>query len=555
MTHMEEGISRKGDKYNDLFFNVVRYAALIVPFLIAPYVLLIELGYVGRSPLYSSWLALLIMVALLAVAIWQFVSNTNSRKLSYFYVPTYHVFSSLLLLFVSGFIAPLTLLWFMLTTITHLFFGVKGAIYSLLLMTSVGLVHFSLGELSLELLILHFLYILVVASAYFFTSRLHTVHAIEHVDLVESKARQDVQQSQLTALVNSINESIISTNARGVIQFYNAATLNLFDTNDSLKGKQLNDVLQTFDANGEPADLFKLLSTSSTSIQRDDLEHRFGDGEPIRLGISSSTVRSNRPSTRDKVEGYILIVRDITKSKSLEEERDEFISVVSHELRTPITITEGTLSNLQLLSERGAEPKTFARALTSAHDQVLYLAKMVNDLSTLSRAERGVADTTELIDIKTLLHNLFTEYEPKARAKGLALNLDTHGALGSVNASPLYLEEVLQNFITNAIKYTQEGSITLAACTVKDRVTISVKDTGIGVSKSDQKRMFEKFYRSEDYRTRETSGTGLGLYIVKKLAHKLGGTIDFTSRLNHGSTFSLTLHTATAPLDEKPATS
>ena len=108
-------------------------------------------------------------------------------------------------------------------------------------------------------------------------------------------------------------------------------------------------------------------------------------------------------------------------------------------------------------------------------------------------------------------------------------------------ASRLYLEELLQNFITNAIKYTTQGSVTIIARSSAGKVMFSVKDTGIGISRSDQNKVFNKFYRSEDYRIRETGGTGLGLYVSTKLARKLHTTIELKSRLNHGSTFSFTL--------------
>ncbi len=113
--------------------------------------------------------------------------------------------------------------------------------------------------------------------------------------------------------------------------------------------------------------------------------------------------------------------------------------------------------------------------------------------------------------------------------------------LGKVNVSRLYFEELLQNFITNAIKYTKSGSVTISATRTKGVVRLSVSDTGIGISRSDQNKVFSKFYRSEDYRIRETNGTGLGLYVANKLAHKLHTTIELKSRINHGSTFSFEL--------------
>ena len=272
-------------------------------------------------------------------------------------------------------------------------------------------------------------------------------------------------------------------------------------------------------------------------VRNDDTFLNYGDDDAIRLGILINPIRT----ARNDIDGYIFVIEDITKEKGLEEERDEFISVVSHELRTPIAISEGSISNAQLLLERGAEPSILKSTFDEAHTQILYLANMVNDLGTLSRAERGVCDAKEPIDIDKLAHELYAKYELRAAQKNLHFNLNVVGRIGVVATSRLYLEEILQNFITNSIKYTQEGTVTLTIRKNASGVLFAVKDTGIGISKTDLKRIFEKFYRSEDYRTRESSGTGLGLYVVQKLARKLGVTIKVDSHLNHGSTFSFVL--------------
>jgi signal transduction histidine kinase len=197
-----------------------------------------------------------------------------------------------------------------------------------------------------------------------------------------------------------------------------------------------------------------------------------------------------------------------------------------------------------MIDRKDIPEDTLKSSLEEAHKQILYLAKMVNDLSTLSRAERGVADAPEMITIRDLVNDLYKEYAPQAEAKELTFNLDLGTHLGHINASRLYLKELLQNFITNSIKYTKEGDITLHVARQNDRIFFEVRDTGIGISKSDQGKIFHKFYRSEDYRTRETSGTGLGLYVSAKLAKKLGTKIVFHSRLNHGSSFGFTLPVA-----------
>src|SRR5205823_6432714 len=111
--------------------------------------------------------------------------------------------------------------------------------------------------------------------------------------------------------------------------------------------------------------------------------------------------------------------------------------------------------------------------------------------------------------------------------------------IGTLHSGKLYVREILQNFITNALKYTEKGSVTLIAEPAGKGVRFIVKDTGIGISKSDQEKLFDKFFRSEDFRTRKTNGTGLGLYVTLKLTHLLHADIDIASELNKGSTFTI----------------
>lgn len=369
--------------------------------------------------------------------------------------------------------------------------------------------------------------------------------------LRKSQQRERLQYERTTTLINNLADAAISVDHAGVVRMYNAACLNLLDTNKSLKGLPLASLLNLTDTKGERVAIVELLKSAARSTTRDDLLHTFSDGEQIRLEITYAPIKgafARRSQAADT--DYIMILRDVTKRKSLEEERDEFISVVSHELRTPITIVEGTISNLGVLVDRPELPAQalLRSSLKTAHEQVVYLAKMVNDLSTLSRAERGVGDQAEYMDVQELLHEMFQRYEHEATAKGLRLELDAGTKLGGIFASRLYTEELLQNFITNAIKYTKEGSVTIIGTRHKNTVTFAVKDTGIGISRGDQAKVFDKFYRSEDYRIRETGGTGLGLYVSAKLAHKLHTKIELSSRLNHGSTFSFSLpNTEDAP--------
>lgn len=356
---------------------------------------------------------------------------------------------------------------------------------------------------------------------------------------------ESAQREQVLTIVNNLADAVFSVDAKGIIQLFNAAGLNLLDTNASVENKLLDEVFKLEDAEGKPVQLFELIQGTRVVTVNDTLRMRSGD-DVMRLEFTYAPIRSSYSAAdpSGSSQGYILIARDITRLKSLEEERDEFISVVSHELRTPVTVAEGTISNAQLMVEREvADKATLQKSLEEAHNQVIYLAKMVNDLSTLSRAERGVAAEMESIEIKSFVHDLYNEYLPEADAAKLHFNLELGASLGHVEVSRLYLHELLQNFITNAIKYTKQGSITLSVHKKSGRIEFAVKDTGIGISKSDQGKVFDKFYRSEDYRTRETSGTGLGLYVTRKLAKKIGTSITLKSRLNHGSTFTFSLPT------------
>jgi signal transduction histidine kinase len=181
-------------------------------------------------------------------------------------------------------------------------------------------------------------------------------------------------------------------------------------------------------------------------------------------------------------------------------------------------------------------------ALKEAHNQVLFLADMINDLSTLSRAERGVLEVEpEAIDVPALVNELEKNYTPSATKKGLELKTVIDPKLQILSSSKLYVREVLQNFITNSIKYTETGSVTIAAYATDDGVSFVITDTGIGISKSDQERVFDKFFRSEDYRTRQNTGTGLGLYVTMKLVRLIHAQVAVTSKLNEGSIFTVTI--------------
>ena len=355
--------------------------------------------------------------------------------------------------------------------------------------------------------------------------------------LIEAQKNIIHEHEKVLAIINSIREAIVSIDIKGNIELYNSAALDFFDTNASLIGKNINNILKLTALDGKTFNLKKILVKNKSLFSRNDLSFNLGE-EKIRVEIelvAVSDVFLTKERLKDKK--YILMIRDITKQKTLDEERDEFISVVSHELRTPVTIAEGAISNLSLAIEKDMPKQVLSKNADITHEQVKFLATIINDLSTLSRAERGVGDKFVELNIKDLGQKILEKYHKNADDKGLNLELVMDNNLPSIKTSELYLEELLQNLITNALKYTKEGEIKISITNNEKNIRFMVEDTGIGISKSDQKKIFDKFYRSEDYRTRETGGTGLGLYVSSKLADKLDTKIELSSKLNHGSKF------------------
>lgn len=520
----------------------IRSSGFLLPVILFGYGILLQTGIIHSNHLFVAPVFYATCTAWLLLGIYQLIVPVTSRTGVGLRLLAYHVLAALYVWFATGFATPFIATWIVLFYASYLYLGRMGLNLSIfgLFAVALGDALLNMGDmLSLLQIGLFFLGTLLVG---YITGMLTADQDIDRQELSRSRAEESLQRDRILTIVNNLADAIFSTDKDGVIQVYNAASLNLLDTNSELKGKNIDDVISLTDIEHKRFRLVRHFRTARSVESREDLSTVIS-GETIRLSVIYSAVRNANSHQTTSDDGYVVILRDITKQKSLEEERDEFISVVSHELRTPITIAEGSLSNVQLMMGRKDIPKTtLAENVKTSHDQVLFLAKMVNDLSTLSRAERGVADATEEIDVAVMVHDLYNEYGPQAEAKGLHFNLDASPQLGTVVASRLYLKELLQNFITNAIKYTKKGEVTLIVKKVGDSLEFAVKDTGIGISKSDQAHVFDKFWRSEDYRTRETGGTGLGLYVTAKLAKKLGTTIKMTSRLNHGSTFSFTLN-------------
>jgi two-component system, OmpR family, phosphate regulon sensor histidine kinase PhoR len=528
---------------NDRTAQIMRLAGLLVPIFLLSYGIFVQYGVADKTHYAGDLFFYSLMIPWFITAVAEFLFPAKTRAGAGVWFLIYHIFASLYIILVTGFSSPFAITWVLLVLASYAYFSNIGLWFSVITLALTVIINSYLHFDNISILITNIIAATVIMVISLTAVSVSRIQEIDGAELSRSKALENLQRDRIMTIVNNLADAVLSTDQNGIIRVYNAASLNLLDTNTSLNGHFIDEVLTLYDKEDQPVSLYETFKKSRGVMIRDDLTMTV-EGESLRIELTYSPIHSSYGQTpREQAQdGFIVIMRDVTKTKSLEEERDEFISVVSHELRTPITIAEGTISNVQLMMERtDIKPDILQEGLKTAHDQVIFLSKMVNDLSTLSRAERGVSDEPESIIIRDVVNELYHEYAPQANAKGLQFNLDAEARLGKVKVSKLYLKELLQNFMTNSIKYTKTGSITFHVFHKGNKVVFEVRDTGIGISKSDQAKIFHRFYRSEDYRTRETGGTGLGLYVATKLAKKLGTKIDMTSRLNHGSSFSIAL--------------
>ncbi len=535
-------MKKGGALYSHQILKKMSGIALAGSLLLLVYGVFVAAGVIQSENYHSIAIFISLMSTWVAFSIYQFTHLATTPLRMAIYTGLHHVFAALYVLLISGVSAPFLCAWALLYLASFVYFSYTGILISIACFLSVLLIDGIIIPENAHLLpynLTQGIATLLVAVAAIVISQ---IKGIDHIALAASQKGEALQRDRILTLVNNLADAVISTDEKGTIEVYNAAALNLLDTNTGLDGQQIDDVLK-LKLDDTPTHLVPLLHEARSVTIEDGFVATIGE-EEMRLEITYAPIRASSEHAKVKEDsyGYVIIIRDVTKAKSLEEERDEFISVVSHELRTPIAVAEGAIDNARVIFDQSTlDTEAVIKTFTLAHDQIIFLSKMVNDLSTLSRAERGVADSAEVINVTKMAHDLHDKYTEQAQKRGLSFNLSIVGHPGNVNVSRLYLEELLQDFITNAIKYTKKGHVTFHVQAKNDEITFAIEDTGIGISKTDQIKIFQKFYRAEDYRTRETNGTGLGLYVAVKLAKKLGTTIAVKSRLNHGSTFSFVL--------------
>ena len=254
----------------------------------------------------------------------------------------------------------------------------------------------------------------------------------------------------------------------------------------------------------------------------------------LRQHFFAATVAAVRAG---ETSGAVLVLHDITELRKLERIRRDFVANVSHEFRTPLTAIQGFAETL--LGGAVDDPHNRDRFLGIILEHARRLARLTEDLLKLSQMD---ADRLELelrrASVSQLIESCYETARHRASEKELSLFLDVPPRLPDVLVDPRRIQEVLQNLLDNAIQYTLPGGkITLSAELAGDEVIFTVSDTGIGIPRVDQPRIFERFYRVDAARSREAGGTGLGLAIAKHLVEAHDGRLWVESEVGVGSSF------------------
>jgi two-component system phosphate regulon sensor histidine kinase PhoR len=340
-------------------------------------------------------------------------------------------------------------------------------------------------------------------------------------------------QRQLETLLNSMQDAVIAVSADGLVRWANQPMDRLV-----LQRTRLNaPVVETI---RDPDFLATVKAATTTK------EVTTARATSIVPGRAFDVTAAPLPDG-----GIVAVLRDLTETERVEKTRRDFIANVSHELRTPLTSIQGyTETLIDTIPEDSAPTREFLEIIRK---NTVRMSRLTEDLLTLARVESGETRfETEPVPPIELLHDAEESFREIARGQGVDLQImDEREGTGSAETLPSVLadreaiHQVFSNLIDNAMKYGRSGArIELGARSAQRGIEFYVRDFGAGISSEHLPRLFERFYRVDKARSRESGGTGLGLAIAKHIMRAHGGSIRAESELGHGSTFAFTLPSA-----------
>jgi PAS domain S-box-containing protein len=344
-----------------------------------------------------------------------------------------------------------------------------------------------------------------------------------------------------TAILNNMADGLIAVDPNGAITIFNPVFLSMLNLSDrEISGREYSEAFA--------ADLTSLIdNVMSEKKETIKGEISLADG---RIGKATVT-----PILNGEFLGCIVLVHDITREKEIDGMKTDFISTVSHELRTPLTSVLGFAKiikrrlNDDIFPQVKTEDKKIRRAINQVDGNIGIiisegerLTKLINDVLDISKMEAGKIEwKKEALSVGEIIERAATATSALFEQKGLRLVKDIEDGLPEITGDRDRLIQVIINLISNAVKFTDKGTITVTAKRMNNEIIVSVIDTGVGIAKKDCDKVFEKFKQVGNVLTDKPTGTGLGLPICKQIVEHHGGRIWVESELGKGSAFSFAL--------------
>ncbi len=352
-------------------------------------------------------------------------------------------------------------------------------------------------------------------------------------------------------VINAIGDGVIAVDGQGVIQLINPAAQEIlgWGKQDALM-LNYKSILKLSDPNGadlDPTqDPIQQVLNNNQQARSNKLTAVTNSGKKLSIALVSSPIG-------DPGSGAIAVFRDTTNERAEEREQAEFISTASHEMRTPVAAIEGYLG--LALNPNTATIDAKARDfILKAHEAAQHLGRLFQDLLDVSKSEDGrMTNAPRVVDVVPFTQTIVQGLTQKATDKGLGLVFvpeeGSNGGQGIKKLMPVYfvnldndhIREVLDNLIENAIKYTPSGEVRVDVTGTEDKVVVSIKDTGLGIPTEDIPHLFQKFYRVDNADRQSIGGTGLGLYLCRRLVEAMQGRLWVESTFGSGSTFFIEL--------------
>jgi len=339
------------------------------------------------------------------------------------------------------------------------------------------------------------------------------------------------RSSEQRAIFSAMSDGLLVLDGEHRIALFNRTFQELFGIKDNSLGAPLLEVVREPTVEQLVSEVFRIHQSARREMTLGQQQWQ-ANAAPLQRGNGEKL-------------GVLILFHDISELKRADQIRQDFVANVSHELRTPLSILRGYIETM--LDDPKMARSESARILGVMEQHSKRLGLLANDLLTLAQLESG-SSTLQLseIDVSQFFTGLIRDWKKKFAWKSLKAIVDVPADFPLIRADDARLREVFDNLLDNAIKYSSnQGEIRLNAARRGDELLFSVSDSGIGISREDLPRIFERFYRADKARSRELGGTGLGLSIVKHIAQLHGGRVEAESEFGRGTTIRILLPAVT----------